>query len=109
MADKTYRDCKDKYLKEKVDTFVVRVPKGKKDEIAEHAKELGLSLNAYVTTLIFADMGMEVTGAKPKKKSTNKEAVQISKQQTTAEPPTEPTDTEQGEEIKKKKMPSFLL
>ena len=37
MAVKTYQDSKDKYLREKVDTFVLRVPKGKKDEIMEYA------------------------------------------------------------------------
>ena len=57
MAVKTYQDSKDKYLKEKVDTFVLRVPKGKKDEIMEYAKKRGMSLNGYITELIFADMG----------------------------------------------------
>ena len=59
MAVKTYQDSKDKYLKEKVDTFVLRVPKGKKDEIAEYAASLGMSLNGYITSLVFADMGVE--------------------------------------------------
>ena len=74
MAIKTYQDSKDKYLKEKVDTFVLRVPKGKKDEIAEYAANLGMSLNGYITSLVFADMGVDTDTAKkattPKPKST---------------------------------------
>lgn len=53
---KKYQDTKDKYLKEKVETFVVRVPKGKKSVIQEHAKSQGKSLNAYILDLIHADM-----------------------------------------------------
>lgn len=64
MAVKTYQDSKDKYLKEKVDTFVLRVPKGKKDEIAEYAANLGMSLNGYITSLVFADMGQDTGTAK---------------------------------------------
>ena len=59
MAVKSYQDSKDKYLKEKVDTFVLRVPKGKKDEIAAFAANRGMSLNGYITSLVFADMGVE--------------------------------------------------
>ena len=72
MAVKTYQDSKDKYLKEKVDTFVLRVPKGKKDEIMEYAKSRGMSLNGYITELIFSDMGQikenVTTPIKPKVK-----------------------------------------
>ena len=39
---------KDKYLKEKVDTFVLRVPKGEKDAIKSSASSLGKSLNSYI-------------------------------------------------------------
>ncbi len=74
MAVKTYQDSKDRYLKEKVDTFVLRVPKGKKDEIAEYAASLGMSLNGYITSLVFADMGIEGDTTKkpsaPKAKTT---------------------------------------
>lgn len=47
---------KDKYLKEKVDTFVVRVPKGQKEEIKAYAKSKNKSLNAYILELIEKDM-----------------------------------------------------
>ena len=48
--------AKDKYLKEKVDTFVFRVPKGEKEKIQEFAAKEGKSLNAYIYDLIKADM-----------------------------------------------------
>lgn len=116
MADKTYRNSKDKYLKEKVDTFVLRVPKGKKDEIAEHAKKLGLSLNSYVTSLIFADMGVDITAKKnnyAEKESTKKDFTKATANQHSEEltdtSKIEKNNIEQTEETKKKKMPSFLL
>lgn len=51
-----YQEIKDKYLKEKVDTFQVRVPKGQKSIIQEHAKSIGKSLNSYVVDLINNDL-----------------------------------------------------
>lgn len=51
-----YQKTKDQYLKEKVETFVVRVPKGEKGMIQEHAKSKGKSLNSYVVDLIHDDM-----------------------------------------------------
>lgn len=53
---KTYQETKDKYLKEKVDEFKIRVPKGQKAIIQEFAKAKGMSLNAYVLSLINTDM-----------------------------------------------------
>lgn len=47
---------KDKYLKERVDTFVLRVPKGEKDAIKLYASSLGKSLNSYIVDLIKKDM-----------------------------------------------------
>lgn len=47
---------KDRYLTEKVDTFVIRVPKGKKAVIQAYAKKMGQSTNAYITHLIDNDM-----------------------------------------------------
>lgn len=43
---------KDKYLKEKVDTILIRVPKGKKQVIQKYASDNGLSLNAFICKLI---------------------------------------------------------
>ena len=117
MAVKTYQDSKDKYLKEKVDTFVLRVPKGKKDEIMEYAKSKGMSLNGYITDLIFSDMGQPIEKAAPvskpkateeasaKPKATKVQEKVVEKpQEKTVEKPQEPTP-----ESKKKAMPSFLL
>ncbi len=51
-----YQDTKAKYLKEKVDEFKVRVPKGQKQVIQEYAKSRGKSLNAFVYELIQNEM-----------------------------------------------------
>lgn len=50
------QESKDRYLKEKVESFVVRVPKGEKALIQQTAKEKGKSLNSYVVDLIHEDM-----------------------------------------------------
>ena len=50
------RKSKDKYLQEKVDTFVLRVPKGEKDKIKSYAASVGKSLNSYILDLIKRDM-----------------------------------------------------
>ena len=52
----------DKYLKEKVEEFKVRVPKGKKDEIKAHAEAQGDSTNAFINRAI--DETMERDTAK---------------------------------------------
>lgn len=42
-----------KYIKEKTDQIVVRVPKGQKDRIKEHADAQGFeSVNAFITDCI---------------------------------------------------------
>ena len=133
MAVKTYQDSKDKYLKEKVDTFVLRVPKGKKDEIMQYAAANGMSLNGYITSLVFANMGVEVETAKKApaknekateiKKSTKPKSVKKPEEKTKVpeiiEIPAEPMETKateiaeqeppQSEVKKKRNMPSFLL
>ena len=57
MDKSSIQKAKDKYLSEKVETFLVRVPKGQKAKIQAFAKSQGKSLNAYVIELIEADMG----------------------------------------------------
>lgn len=47
-----YKTAQDKYLKEKVDEFKIRVPKGQKQVIQDFAKSKGKSLNAFVYDLI---------------------------------------------------------
>lgn len=42
----------EKYRKEKIDTILLRMPKGKKAEIQEAAKAAGLSVNQYCSIAI---------------------------------------------------------
>ena len=110
MAIKTYQDSKDKYLREKVDTFVVRVPKGKKDEIAEFAASKGMSLNGYITSLVFADMGEPTDKKETKAKAPVKKTTSKPKVQKKVEKPVEPVAEQPKEEApKRRNMPSFLL
>ena len=50
----------DKYLREKVDTFVVRVPKGEKAKIQAHAAARKESLNGYATRVIAEAMERDI-------------------------------------------------
>ncbi len=61
--------AKDKYLKEKVDTFVLRVPKGEKAKIQSYAQSLGKSLNGYILDLIKADLPEMSTFGKKEEKA----------------------------------------
>lgn len=46
------------YMKNNYDRIVVQVPKGRREQIKEHAKEAGYSsLNAYIIDIINRDMG----------------------------------------------------
>ena len=51
-----YKDTKEKYLKEKVDEFKIREPKGQKQVIQDYAKSKRKSLNAFVYELIQKEM-----------------------------------------------------
>lgn len=51
-----YKTAQDKYLKEKVDEFKIRVPKGQKQVIQDFAKSKGKSLNSFVYELIQNEM-----------------------------------------------------
>ena len=48
----------DKYVKNNYDSFLVRVPKGRKQSIDAHAKSRGTSVNGLVNSLLRADMGL---------------------------------------------------
>jgi predicted HicB family RNase H-like nuclease len=50
------QEAKNKYLKEKVETFNIRVPKGQKVVIQEYAKSKGKSLNKLVIELLEREM-----------------------------------------------------
>ena len=54
-----YAETKKRYLKEKVDEFKVRVPKGQKVVIQEFAKNQGKSLNRFVIDLIEKEMNKD--------------------------------------------------
>jgi predicted HicB family RNase H-like nuclease len=41
-----------KYLREKVDDIKIRVPKGEKDMLKLHARNMGESLNAFIVRAI---------------------------------------------------------
>ncbi len=53
---KTSSEVKDRYNKKAYDSIMIRVKKGEKDQIKEHAEKLGLSLNGYIIKLIEEDM-----------------------------------------------------
>lgn len=114
MAIKTYQDSKDKYLREKVDTFVLRVPKGKKEEIAQYAASKGMSLNGYITSLVFADMG-EISEAKAKVQKPKQEKAPKAKAQPKKvnekpdEKPAQQPIKPKEEAPQRRNMPSFLL
>lgn len=48
----------DKYVKNNYDSFLVRVPKGRKQAVEVHAKQRGESVNGLVNALLRADMGL---------------------------------------------------
>lgn len=46
----------DKYVKNNYDRFLITVPKGRKEAYKERAEQTGMSLNAYIISLIEKDM-----------------------------------------------------
>jgi len=48
----------DKYVKNNYDSFLVRVPKGRKATIEEQAKENGESVNGMINRLLREEAGM---------------------------------------------------
>ena len=46
-----------KYEKENYDKVLLRLQKGSRDKIKAHAQQKGMSLNAYIVSLIEMDMG----------------------------------------------------
>lgn len=57
--------AKDKYLKEKVDTILVRVPKGKKAIIQDYAAAHGESVNGMINRLIDEELSSDTEKCKP--------------------------------------------
>ncbi len=56
---------KNEWNAKKYDQVRLNVLKGQKEQIAAHAASKGMSLNAYINSLIAADMGAKLT--KPEK------------------------------------------
>ena len=48
----------DKYVKNNYDSFLVRIPKGRKQDIEAIAREHGESVNALVNRLLRAELGL---------------------------------------------------
>lgn len=48
----------DKYVKNNYDSFLVRVPKGRKETIETYAKREGISINGFVNRLLRETIGM---------------------------------------------------
>lgn len=65
MAPKSQQqqEAADKYLKEKVDTIALRMPKGKKELVQAHAQACGESVNAFINRAI--SQAMEQDNAAP--------------------------------------------
>ena len=48
----------DKYVRNNYDSFLVRVPKGRKQVIEARAKQLGQSVNSLINALLMGDIGL---------------------------------------------------
>lgn len=59
MVSKAQQKAVNKYVKQNYDRVNVTMPKGKKDEYKLHAQSKGMSLNAYIISLIEADIKKE--------------------------------------------------
>lgn len=46
-----------KKYQEQVEDIIIRVKKGRKDEVRTYAQSLGMSMNAYINSLIEKDLG----------------------------------------------------
>jgi len=56
---KSSTKAKDKYNENNYDRFTLRMDKGEKENIKQHAAEQGKSLNAYIIDLVNADIQKE--------------------------------------------------
>ena len=52
IYNEKHRQYTDKYIAEKYDTTIIRMPKGMKEEVKTYAKKQGKSLNGFVLELI---------------------------------------------------------
>lgn len=56
MVSKAQQKATHKYIKNNYDRAEIQMPKGKKQLVKAYAESKGLSLNAYINSLIDADM-----------------------------------------------------
>lgn len=56
---KAHQKASNKYQAKAYDRMNLLVKKGEREKIKAYAESKGLSLNAYVTGLIYKDMGVE--------------------------------------------------
>lgn len=56
--DEKKEDYRNRWQKENQERIIVMVGKGQKDKIKAHAQSKGMSLNAYIVSLIEQDGGM---------------------------------------------------
>ena len=47
-----------KYVRKNYDRIGLTLPRGRKEDIEKRAKEIGESVNGYISSLIRSDMGM---------------------------------------------------
>ena len=59
MVSKAQQKAVNKYVKQNYDRVNVTMPKGKKEEYKAYAQSKGMSLNAYIISLIEADIKKE--------------------------------------------------
>lgn len=55
---KTSNTVKDRWNRQNYDSLLVRLPKGRKNDIEAHAQSKGLSVNGLVGELLRADLNM---------------------------------------------------
>ena len=66
MAGKT--EYKNKFISENYDRIFLTVPKGTKALIEEKAKNDGMSINGYITSLVNKELGITAKTSKNEKK-----------------------------------------
>ena len=62
------RRANDKYIAKAYDRVELKLYKGQKDIVKQYAERQGMSLNAYINSLIKSDMGDELTIPEKEKK-----------------------------------------
>lgn len=64
-ASKAQQKAVAKYMKENYDVYQIRMPKGKKTTIQNHAENYGESLNAFINRAVDETMARDQEGGAP--------------------------------------------